>query len=213
MPIRTLCAVAALGLLLCACSETDSTGDGRKPYHYLLNEQFKASTFPAAVWTDIGPGIVSQDMAFGDPAPAMRLDGSGVQSGLTAGPFDATSKFAVRIAIDPAPGSGSSAAFVLRSGANVVASVTVEEGQITYVMGTTPPVTVAWATDGAFHLFEFEGANLSSGGHFWKRDGQLAASTTQPMGALQLTVSLEGPSAGSAWFDDVRVYQTLGYPH
>lgn len=214
MRSSVICAIALLAVLLSACSETDVAGDKREPYQYLLKDGFGGTTFPATAWTSIGPGTVTQDAAFGDPAPAMRLDSSGVQSGLTAGPFDAMAKYSVRIAIDPAPGSGASASYVLHAAATIIASVKVEEGQITYTMGSGTPVTVAWTTDGDFHLFEFEGSySTVSGGHWWKRDGQIVASSTQPMAATQMMVSLEGPSLGGAWFDDARVYHMLMYPH
>ncbi len=210
--------VATLVLLLLAVSACpeDVKQEERKATQDLLLDQFDAANFPTTTWTITGTGTLVQDLAVGAPAPAMRLDSTGTPAGLISAPLEAGAHFRVSIAIDPAPGSGASASFVLRnaSGGAVVASVTVEEGQITYVMGSATPVVKTWATDGAFHVFEFEGSNSSvSGGHWWKRDGSLEASHLQPTGASYMTMGLEGTSSGNAWFDHAWVFRYLAYPH
>lgn len=207
--------VIALLCLLCACAESDASGEKKKPYQNLLRDEFNGVA-PSAIWSAVGPGTVMIDATTGDPSPALMLAMTGVQSGLVSGPLDATANFSVQIAIDPALGSGAGATFVLRNPATsvVVASVTVEEAQITYVMGTAAPVVAAWATDGNFHTFEFVGsASTVSGGHWWKRDGAIVATHLQPMAATSMTVGLEGPSSGAAWFDNAWVYHRLAYPH
>lgn len=214
-PARTLQAAALvlLALAVSACPE-DVQPEERKATQDLLLDQFDAATFPTSTWTITGTGTLVQDLAVGAPAPAMRLDNTGAASGLISAPLDASAHFRVSIAIDPAPGSGASASFVLRNaqGGAVVASVTVEEGQITYVMGSAAPVVKTWATDGAFHVFEFEGSNSSvSGGHWWKRDGSLEASHLQPTGASYMTMGLEGTTSGNAWFDHAWVFHYLAY--
>ncbi|MCZ7608084.1 MAG: hypothetical protein M5U25_18895 [Planctomycetota bacterium] len=216
-PARTL-RIATLALLLLAVSACpeDVKQEERKATQDLLLDQFDATSFPTSTWTITGTGTLVQDLAVGAPAPAMRLDSTGTPAGLISAPLEAGAHFRVSIAIDPAPGSGASASFVLRnaSGGAVVASVTVEEGQITYVMGAAAPVVKTWTTDGAFHVFEFEGSNSSvSGGHWWKRDGSLEASHLQPTGASYMTMGLEGTSSGNAWFDHAWVFRYLAYPH
>lgn len=210
--------VATLALLLLAVSACpeDVKQEERKATQDLLLDQFDGTSFPTSTWTITGTGTLVQDLAVGAPAPAMRLDNTGTPAGLISAPLEASAHFRVSIAIDPTPGSGASASFVLRnaSGGAVVASVTVEEGQITYVMGSATPVVKTWTTDGAFHVFEFEGSNSSvSGGHWWKRDGSVEASHLQPTGASYLTMALEGTSSGNAWFDHAWVFQYLAYPH
>lgn len=215
-PARTL-RVATLVLLLLAMSACpeDVKQEERKATQDLLLDQFDAASFPTSTWTITGTGTLVQDLAVGAPAPAMRLDNTGTPAGLISGPLDASAHFRVSIAIDPAPGSGASASFVLgNASGGVVASVTVEEGQITYVMGSAAPVVKTWTTDGAFHVFEFQGSNSSiSGGHWWKRDGSIEASLLQPTGATQMTMSLQGPSSGNAWFDHAWVFHYLAYPN
>lgn len=209
-----LIGLCALLLTLCACEQSVEK-DSKPPYDNLLKEQFDGSTFPAAGWTVVGPGTLTQDTTFGAPEPSLRLDSTGVQSGLISPPFEATAHFSVKIAIDPAAASGASATFELRNAATnaVVASVAVEENQITYVMGASTPVVQSWTTDGAFHEFEFQGSNSSvSGGHWWLRDGTTVASYASPTGATDMTVGLLGPSSGDAWFDDVWVHHHLAYP-
>ena len=137
-----------------------------------------------------------------------------MQAGIISSPLDASAHFRVKIAIDPAAGSGASATMELRDGvtSQLVAAVTVEEGQITYRMGSSTPVVQTWTTDGAFHTFEFQGSNSSlSGGHWWLRDGAQVASYASPTGSTQMNMALMGPSSGDAWFDDAWVFHYLAH--
>jgi hypothetical protein len=212
----------ALLLLAVGFMSLAGCGDPGKPdapekYLFLLREEFDGAAFPPTGWTAYGPGVSVQDSAQGVLAPSFRLNAGGVLSGLRSPTgYDAQARhFAVKIAIDPTPGSGAQARFVLRnpSSGTVVASVTVTEGLITYVMGSGTPVILAWVTDGAFHDYEFQGfGGTSTGGHWWLRDLGAAASSTTFMTAAGLSIELESTGTGAVWFDDVRVYSYLGRP-